>query len=67
MIIGERVKIVCDNPGCAAKTFADMVLVSSGQMVPRVNDDWQLVAPRGQGTYVPAHVENGVLIPGRFQ
>ena len=24
-------------------------------------------APRGQGVYVPAHVENGVLVPGRFQ
>jgi len=27
----------------------------------------ELVAPREHGTYVPAHVENGVLIPGRFQ
>ncbi len=26
-----------------------------------------LVAPRGQGVYVPAHVENGVIVPGRFQ
>ena len=25
-----------------------------------------LFAPRGQGVYVPAHVENGVLVPGRF-
>jgi len=24
-------------------------------------------APRSQGVYVPAHVENGVLVPGRFQ
>jgi uncharacterized protein DUF6111 len=24
-------------------------------------------APRGRGVYVPAHVENGVLIPGRFE
>jgi len=24
-------------------------------------------APRGQGKYVPAHVENGVLIEGHFQ
>ena len=24
-------------------------------------------SPRGQGTYIPAHVENGVLVPGRFQ
>ncbi len=27
----------------------------------------ELTAPRGQGVYVPAHVENGVLVPGRFQ
>jgi hypothetical protein len=26
-----------------------------------------LFAPRGQGVYVPAHVEKGVLIPGRIQ
>lgn len=26
-----------------------------------------LIAPRGQGVYVPAHVENGVLVPGRFE
>ena len=24
-------------------------------------------APRGRGVYVPAHVENGVLIPGRIE
>ncbi len=24
-------------------------------------------APRSQGVYVPAHVESGVLVPGRFQ
>jgi hypothetical protein len=24
-------------------------------------------APRSQGVYVPAHVENGVLVPGHFQ
>jgi Family of unknown function (DUF6111) len=24
-------------------------------------------APRGQGVYVPAHVENGVLVPGRIE
>jgi Family of unknown function (DUF6111) len=24
-------------------------------------------APRGHGTYVPAHVENGQLVPGRIQ
>jgi hypothetical protein len=24
-------------------------------------------APRSQGVYVPAHVEHGVLVPGRFQ
>jgi hypothetical protein len=24
-------------------------------------------APRGRGVYVPAHVENGVLAPGRFE
>ena len=26
-----------------------------------------LVAPRGHGGYVPAHVENGVLVPGRIE
>jgi Family of unknown function (DUF6111) len=26
-----------------------------------------LFAPRGQGTYVPAHQENGVLVPGRIE
>jgi len=26
-----------------------------------------LGAPRGQGVYVPAHVEKGVLIPGHFE
>jgi Family of unknown function (DUF6111) len=25
------------------------------------------LAPRGRGVYIPAHVENGVLIPGRFE
>jgi hypothetical protein len=24
-------------------------------------------APRGRGVYVPARVENGVLVPGRFE
>ena len=24
-------------------------------------------APRGQGVYVPAHVEHGVLVPGRIE
>jgi hypothetical protein len=24
-------------------------------------------APRGQGVYVPAHVENGVLVPGHIE
>jgi hypothetical protein len=24
-------------------------------------------APRGHGLYVPAHMENGVLIPGKFE
>ncbi len=26
----------------------------------------ELIAPRAQGTYVPAHIENGVLVPGKF-
>jgi hypothetical protein len=26
-----------------------------------------LMAPRGHGRYVPAHLENGVLVPGRFE
>jgi hypothetical protein len=25
------------------------------------------LAPRGHGVYVPAHVENGVLVPGRIE
>jgi hypothetical protein len=24
-------------------------------------------APRGRGVYIPARVENGVLVPGRFE
>ena len=24
-------------------------------------------APRGRGVYIPAHVQNGVLIPGRIE
>jgi Na+/H+-dicarboxylate symporter len=24
-------------------------------------------APRGHGLYVPAHLENGVIVPGRFE
>jgi hypothetical protein len=24
-------------------------------------------APRGHGRYVPAHLENGVIVPGRFE
>jgi Family of unknown function (DUF6111) len=26
-----------------------------------------ITAPRGQGVYVPAHVEHGVLVPGHFE
>jgi len=26
-----------------------------------------LFAPRGHGVYIPAHVENGVLVPGRIE
>jgi len=26
-----------------------------------------LFAPRSQGAYVPAHVENGQIVPGRIQ
>ncbi len=26
-----------------------------------------ILAPRGHGTYVPAHQENGVLVPGRIE
>ncbi len=24
-------------------------------------------APRGHGRYIPAHIENGVIVPGRFE
>ncbi len=27
----------------------------------------EVLAPRGKGVYVPAHMENGTLVPGRFQ
>jgi hypothetical protein len=27
----------------------------------------EATAPRATGVYVPAHVENGVLVPGRFE
>ena len=26
-----------------------------------------LTAPRGRGVYIPAHQENGVLVPGRIE
>jgi hypothetical protein len=26
-----------------------------------------LFAPRGQGVYIPAHIEHGVLVPGRIE
>jgi len=26
-----------------------------------------LTAPRGQGVYIPAHLENGTLAPGHFE
>jgi hypothetical protein len=26
-----------------------------------------VLAPRGHGRYVPAHIENGVIVPGRFE
>ena len=26
-----------------------------------------LTAPRGHGLYVPAHIENGVIVPGRSE
>jgi hypothetical protein len=25
------------------------------------------LAPRGHGRYIPAHIENGVIVPGRFE
>jgi len=27
----------------------------------------ELTAPRGRGAYVPAHMENGVLVPGKIE
>jgi hypothetical protein len=24
-------------------------------------------APRGHGRYIPAHLENGIIVPGRFE
>ena len=26
-----------------------------------------MFSPRGQGAYIPAHLEKGVLVPGRFE
>jgi hypothetical protein len=26
-----------------------------------------VLAPRGHGRYLPAHLENGVIVPGRFE
>jgi hypothetical protein len=26
-----------------------------------------LAAPRGHGLYIPAHIEKGAIVPGRFQ
>jgi len=39
--------------GLAAALIGMIVLVS--------------IAPRGHGVYVPAHVENGVLVPGHIE
>ena len=25
------------------------------------------LAPRGHGLYVPAHIQNGIIVPGRFE
>jgi hypothetical protein len=27
----------------------------------------EVLAPRAKGVYIPAHMENGTLIPGRFE
>jgi len=27
----------------------------------------ELTAPRGRGAYIPAHMENGVLVPGKIE
>jgi len=42
-------------------TFAGLALALIGLI------GLEVFAPRGQGKYVPAHVENGVLIEGHFQ
>ena len=42
-------------------TFAGLVLALVGLI------GLEVFAPRGQGKYVPAHIENGVLVEGHFQ
>jgi hypothetical protein len=42
-------------------TFAGLVLALVGLI------GLEFTAPRGQGRYVPAHVEKGVLVEGHFQ
>ena len=27
----------------------------------------EALAPRGRGVYIPAHIENGTLVPGQFK
>jgi hypothetical protein len=42
-------------------TLTGLVIAALGMFL------FGLAAPRGHGTYVPAHVENGQLIPGHIE
>ncbi len=45
----------------SALTLAGLALALAGFVAAEV------FAPRGHGTYVPAHVDNGILVPGHFE
>jgi Family of unknown function (DUF6111) len=45
----------------SALTLIGLAIAVVGMIV------FAVFAPRGQGVYVPAHMENGELVPGRIQ
>jgi len=42
-------------------TLAGLAAAALGLMLMNV------LAPRGHGRYIPARIENGVIVPGRFE
>lgn len=42
-------------------TLAGLAIAAAGMLV------FGILAPRHEGAYVPAHIENGKLVPGRIQ